>query len=49
MNKNLDHELTNLDILEKLQKKDEKKIEQKTTPKKDEYAMLEEDYLNYAK
>ncbi len=49
MNKNINHELTNLDILEKLQHKDEKNTEKKAAPKKDEYAMLKEDYLNYAK
>ena len=34
MNKNINHELTNLDILEKLQHKDEKNTEKKAAPKK---------------
>lgn len=49
MNKNTNHEITNLDILEKLQKETEMNCDKKATPKKDEYAMLKEDYLSYAK
>lgn len=49
MNKNTEHEITNLDILKKLQKESGMNCDKKATPKKDEYAMLEEDYLSYAK
>lgn len=49
MNTNINYEATNLDILEKLQEKLEVSKDKKVEPKKDEYAMLQEDYLNYAK
>lgn len=50
MGKNTEHETTNLDILENLQdelkKKTDKKEEEKS--KKDDFAMLKEDYLDYS-
>lgn len=50
MNKKIDIETTNLDIIENLEKKLKTNIEKKSKEKKeDKYAMLEENYLNYSK
>lgn len=51
MNKKFETETTNLDILERLEKElnKDKNSEKKETHKKDEYAMLDEDYLKYSK
>lgn len=45
---NITHELTNLDILEQLQEAMNSNYSKNTSSEKDEYAMLEENYLSYA-
>lgn len=49
MNKyDLSHDITSLDIIEKLEKNLEKKKEKKSPQQKDEYAMLDENYLKWS-